>query len=267
MKKIILVIFSLFLLTSCGSSTDNLTFDTANLLTREELVTYVKNPSDEAKGKSTVFGAQISNDVGEEGDKHYYQVMLDPENYDLNIIIDVPKDQKLNIDQYILVEGVIAGDFKGENLLGGVVTNLYVETNSVKESSFIDAIAPALETININQTKSQHGVDIIIDKIEISNIDTRLFVEINNNSKEKISIYSFNFKLVAGGKNYSEEFMYHDEYDNIDTDLAPNTSTSGIITYLPLSIEELSNFIIMIDSPYSDNWELNFEDYIFEITK
>lgn len=267
MKKVILVISILFILVGCGSNGHDLTFDESNLISHEKLVENIKNPSKEDVGKSVAFGAMVNNDVGEEGDKHYYQLTLDPVNYELDVMIGVPKDQKLDTNQYVLVEGVIVGVFKGENVLGGEVVNLQITTESVKNSTFIEAIAPAIETVEINQTKDQHGVEILINKIELSEIDTRMYVEINNNSSDKVSIYSFDFKLVAGGKNYSEEFTLHSEYPDIDTDLAPNTSTSGIISFVPINTDDLSNFIIMVDSPYSENWELNFEDYVFEVVK
>lgn len=267
MRKLVILILASVMLFACGSKGQAISFDSENIISNEELITYIKNPSSADKGKSVKFGAKVSNDVGIEKDKHYYQLTLDPKNYDLDLIIDISEDQELNVDEYVIVEGVIGGEFKGENMLGGLVTNLFVSSTTVKKSSFIDAIAPAKETININQSLEQNGVEITVNKLEISDIDSRLYVEIVNNSSSTISIYSFNVKIVANGKNYSEEYSFTEDYPEIDSELAPNTNTSGIITYVPLDVESLSDFTIIFDRPYANDWNIDFEDYIFSIKK
>lgn len=259
MKRIVLIL--IIMLIGCGEKTDG--FNSKNIITREELLESINNPTEDDKGKSTVFGAQVAYDVGQDKDRHYYVVMLDPENYDHMFIIDVPKEE----GDYIIVEGVISGTFKGENMVGGPVTNLAVTSDNVEDSTYFDAIAPAIETIVINQTKSQNDLDITLEKIEISEVDTRLYVEVVNNSEDNVSIYPSDFTIVAGGKNYTEEYMFNDNYVDIDNKLAANTSTKGMIAYKPIAIESIEEFLIMVESPYSDNWDIDFEDFVLGVSK
>ena len=61
--------------------------------------------------------------------------------------------------------------------------------------------------------------------------------------------------------------MFNDNYVDIDNKLAANTSTKGMIAYKPIAIESIEEFLIMVESPYSDNWDIDFEDFVLGVSK
>lgn len=101
-------------------------------------------------------------------------------------------------------------------------------------------------------------------KLEFSEYDTRLYIKIENNSDSNVSLYSFDITMVIDGKNYIEEYSYYGDYPEIDSELTPNTHTEGIIAFKPLNFNDISKIRIIIDSPYSDNWDIEFQNYVFD---
>ncbi len=92
-----------------------------------------------------------------------------------------------------------------------------------------------------------------------------MHVEINNNSNDKVSIYSFSFKIIANGKNYEEEYNYNLEHEEIDSDLSPITITSGTIGYKAMDFDSIDSIQVIVEAPFSDNWDVDLTDYIFDM--
>ena len=198
MKRIILSLTVLFLLIGCGK--DSMKFNKNKVISHDEIMESIDSPKDDDKGKSVIIGAKVFTAIGQEQDRNYYAVFADPDNYEKSFMLDVPKEVKFNDNDYIPIEGIISGQYKGTNLMGGINNFLSISSENTIKSTYFEAIVPALETIEVNETKTQNDVDIIIEKVEGSAIDTRLYVEIKNNTNDKLSVYTNDFKIVANGK-------------------------------------------------------------------
>ncbi len=265
MKKWIMSLVLLLILAACGGSSESLSFNASELLSEEETRAVLRDPKDN-KGKSLEFAGLLFNIIDEEEDYIYAQVYLDFENFTNDIALKIPKSLGLNIttDTFVLGQGFIIGELSGENLLGGKVSMAAVEVDNMVMGSFQDTVAKPIKTVDLNLKQEQHGHVVILEKIEFSNYDTRLYVKAENHSQDKVSMYSFDIAMIINGKNYTEEYSFYGNYGDLDFELAPNTYTEAIIPFKVLNIDEVSTIKVIIDSPYSDNWDIEFQDYVFE---
>jgi hypothetical protein len=69
-------------------------------------------------------------------------------------------------------------------------------------------------------------------------------------------------KLLQDKQQYEEQGNWEAEYPEIQTDLLPGTTTSGIICF-PI-ISQTEDFTLYIDGS-SDNWDEEIEQYVFNI--
>ncbi|HDX9580272.1 TPA: hypothetical protein ROX88_003905 [Bacillus pseudomycoides] len=68
---------------------------------------------------------------------------------------------------------------KGENMVGGKITAPVVKAKSATKAEYKDAFSPTKKAIDVNQKVSQNGYDITVNKIEIADEETRVYVTAN----------------------------------------------------------------------------------------
>lgn len=267
MKKILVILGFLMLLFACGGNSNIIEFNESEMLIDSEAKSALKNPS-ENKGVSVELSGYVFNIIEEDSNYVYTQVYQDFENYKDDVVLKIPKTvlSSLESDSFILAQGVILGEMKGENLLGADLKLATVEVDNIYVGKYEETVARAIKEFVINEKQSQHGQTITIEKIEFSDYDTRLFINIKNDGDYKVSTYTFDFSMIINGRNYTHEYSFYADYPELDSELNPNTYTDGILGFKKLDFNEINEIKIIVDRPYSDNWEIDFEDYIFEIT-
>lgn len=267
MKKLFVVLVIMSMLVACSGGSGTTTFSSKNLLSPEETKTALRNPEDN-KGESVELSGYIFNLIDEDDEYIYAQIYQDFENYKEDAVLKIPKEVTTDVDEekFIYGQGVILGEMKGENLFGGDLTTSVVEIDNILIGDFKDTVAKTNKEHQINMELTQHNHTVVIDKIEFSDYDTRLYVKINNDSDAKVSLSTYDFTFVINGKNHKEDYSYYGEYPEIDSELNPNTHTDGIISFEPIDYEAGADVKIVVDSPYSDNWDNEFHDYIFDFT-
>ena len=70
---------------------------------------------------------------------------------------------------------------------------------------------------------------MVVNKIEASPDETRVYVTVNNQSADDFSFYSFSAKLVANGQ--SIKSSYSGDYDEPTSDVVAHSRTSGVIVF------------------------------------
>ncbi|WP_342566710.1 hypothetical protein MKY09_11620 [Psychrobacillus sp. FSL K6-4046] len=171
----------------------------------------------------------------------------------------------MNDGDYVKVDGVIEDEFEGENMLGGVVIAPVMNAKSLEVISYIDAVAPTLETLTTGETIDQHGFVVQVDKIEFAEPHTRLYVTVTNNTNDNISFYTHSIKLVSNGTQYEEETDYEADFPDLQSDILPGISTSGVVTFPAL--DSATTEIQVHAEGYSQNYEIDIEPFIFKVTK
>lgn len=271
MKKLFLVIICLvlfFSLSACGSDnqeTDsNSPTDESKMLSEQEFVQMYSDPKS-FKGDGVEFYAQVFMPVERDEDGIYIQAYADPKNMDMNMIIGI-KDSNIDVEDgdIIYVKGEVFDEFVGENAFGATLSMPQILADTIEKADYSIAFAPAIHTINIDDQIDQHGYVLTISKIEIAESETRIFVDVTNNTKDSISFYTFNMRLIQENKQFEEEMNYEADYPEPQSDLLPGISTEGVITFPPIN-PDLKEAKIVFEG-HSDNWELDFEPFVFEVT-
>lgn len=186
----------------------------------------------------------------EDGDKPYVVSYTNP-------------DFEINVDDYLLVTGVVAGSLDGENAFGAGVNRVAIKANYVEQSDRVSLFEPEIESKIIDQTNSQHNFSVTVDRIVRSKNETRLYLSVNNATNSEVSLYVSQAKIVQKGQQYEEKYTYEDTM--LPSSYKPRVVASGHITFPAL--KDLNDIEIYIDEPYSydRNYDITWNEIVFDV--
>lgn len=262
----------LYLISGCSSSTPSSTpsvepSNTPEAVVQEPLtdaeVKMMYSAPDEYKGALVELSGVVFNTVEYDEDGVYFQMWGDPENSDLNTIVTYPDPNfALESDQYVKITGTVMGEFTGTNAFGGEISAAVVTADTLEISTYQDVVSPTLATASADvPTVEQLGYSITIQKAELAENETRLYISATNNGSANFIIYSFNMTIVQDGHQYEEESNYDADYPELQSDIRPSVTTEGIVTFPAL---ENAPFQLIIEAR-SDDWDEDIQDYVFNL--
>lgn len=213
------------------------------------------------------FNGQVFIEPERDSDGTYLQVYADPENHEKNIIVGVEDpDFDVETEDYVAVRGVITGAIEGENLVGGHVKAPTVLAENIEIIDYTDAISPAIETIDVDDSVDQHGFIVHVDKIEIAENMTRVYVDITNNTDDQINFYTFNARLIIDDEQLEEDSNFYDTgLPELDSEILPDVKSEGVIIFPPIEPETES--LTFYGEGSSDNFDLDIEPFEFELER
>jgi hypothetical protein len=250
--------------TSCGGDSESSSSSTAAETSTEaegvpgsESVTFTlanwdllaSSPEDYKGARVNVVGKVFTAPERDEG-AVYFQMYADPKNSEWNTIVAYP-DSSLRVrqDDFVRVKGEVTGGYTGENAFGGEVTAPTITADTVSVVDATAAASPATTTLG-RATSTQHGITLLVRKVELADDETRVFLKIRNASSSKFSFYGSSGKAVQRGRQFESE--YNSDYPELSTDLLPGASTSGVIVFPPLDPKGLTLHL----EGSSDNYEI-----------
>ena len=262
----------LYLISGCSSSTPSSTpsvepSNTPEAVVQEPLtdaeVKMMYSAPDEYKGALVELSGVVFNTVEYDEDGVYFQMWGDPENSDLNTIVTYPDPNfALESDQYVKITGTVMGEFTGTNAFGGEISAAVVTADTLEISTYQDVVSPTLATASADvPTVEQLGYSITVQKAELAENETRLYISATNNGSANFTIYSFNMTIVQDGHQYEEESNYDADYPELQSDIRPSVTTEGIVTFPAL---ENAPFQLIIEAR-SDDWDEDIQDYVFNL--
>lgn len=268
---LLLVVVLAIVLIGCGSSNDNNDNNEAKETAPSKKEYIDESEIDDAlsdgeayKGKWIVITGKVFN-VDKDGSSMALQAYYDVEDYDQPFIVYVEKNKVDSVkqDDYIKVDGQIAGKFEGENFIGGEISNLLINADSIEVGTYDTIAAPPETTLDVNQTIDQSGLALTITKVEFSKKDTRVYITANNSSGYNASIYTGSAKAIQDGQQFEYEYNYEVEDQSID-ELLAGASKDGVIRFKPLDPGKPLQIII---EAYSDNYDIEMNDFVFDISQ
>lgn len=205
-----------------------------------------------------VFGTVEYDDSGV-----YFQMWGDPENSDMNTVVAyLDPDFELEDGQYVKLHGEVADVFEGENMLGGTIIAPTILASSLEISTYQDVVAPTVATASAaTPTIDQLGYEVTVQKAELAEKETRLYVSVANNGSSEFSVYSFNMVIIQDGTQYEEEMNFYADYPELQSDILPGVTTEGIVTFP--AIEQAPFQVIIEGSTY--NWDEDINNYVFDM--
>ncbi len=276
MKKSVLVFvfccLLVFALTACSKNTsapaeksntnnEQQSEKAGKLLNKQEFEKMFSDPKN-YKGAKVKFYARVFLDPEKDG-KGLLLAANAEDSRSKSVFIKVKKlKETIKDEDIIYVSGTVKGKYDSENTVGGKTSDPMIEADKVEKSDFATAFAPALKTVEVNKNVNQNGYDIKINKIEIADKETRVYVEVTNNTNAKISFYDTESKLLIN--NQQLEPIRNDEadYPEVQFDILPGAKTQGIICFPKIS---QSGSMQAHFEGASDNYDLEFQPFVFDI--
>ena len=226
------------------------------------------NP-DQFKGKYVFLTGQLLDAPEKNGNTVTLQAWYDTKNYSQNFIVYTNEtDESFSSNDYIIVDGIVDGELKGENYFGEEVTAPLITDAKVTKSTYKDVVAPTVSEILPNATAEQKGFTVSVEKVEYSDVETRVYMTVANNTNESISFGAYDIKILLDNKQINidnaSSSMYDGNYPELSYDIAAGASTSGVLVF-PI-IEQGQDFQIIVPDIFSDNYEEEFSDMKIDIS-
>ncbi len=248
---VVAVIVILFIILDNGEIVDDgASYSKDTLLSEEETSKMFSNTADYI-GQSVNLYGQIFNEASSDDSGTFFQMFCDPENGDKNVMIYVEGGYKVKTDNIVLVKGVVTDTYTGDNAFGAEITGPIVSAKSVEDASYADAFAPALKTVDSGAKLEVAKIQIVVDKVEFAESETRLFVTVNNESSGNTDISTYSASITQGGKQYDYQENYDAKYELLPDSIKPGVSASGVLVFP--SIEQ-SDFKFIFDVNTGDDW-------------
>ncbi len=242
MRKFLIIFLCLSLMIAfvgCGSEQTAAPDNTNNEPTiTNENVSLLVSEGDEHKNAKVELTGHVFLTPEKDSNGIYFQMYSDVKNDDINTLVGYEDPNfELNDGDYVVVKGIFKETQTAENAFGGQLTLPVVIADSVEIKSYMDVVAPAIHTIDVNETQDHSGYVLTVDKIEFTESESRVYVTIKNNTSEKIHFYTFNSKGIQGNKQLEEQENYDADYEEPQSEILPGIETSGIIAFEPFDYE------------------------------
>lgn len=257
------------MLAACGSSNEGSTSEEKVYLEDSQIQQLFTDP-EQFKGKyAKLSGVLLANPEADSDGSMALQIFYDTQNYDQNFIVYTDNaDASLKSGDYVKVDGKVRGKFTGQNAMGAEISIPAIENAAVTKSTYMDVVAPTTAALEPNVSAEQHGITASVDKIEYSDLETRVYMTVKNDSSDNVSLDVYGIKLIMDGQQIAQDdnsaSSFNGNYAELNYDIAAGASSSGILVFP--AIEQKKDFQVVLSNVISDNYELDFDTYTLNIS-
>ena len=273
MRKILSVIgiLSLLLVSACGGNDSAETnaeekeaeAKVEGVVAQEEFDHMYSNPKD-YKGYEVEFTGQVFVEPERDEEGTYLQVYAKPEDYEQNVLVAFNEsDFDVKIDDYVKIAGIVEDEFEGENMMGGAVNAPLVEANAIEVVDYITAVSPTVKEIEVDETMDQHGMEVNVQKIEIAEEETRVYINVANNTDDTVYFDTYSTKLVTGSNQLESTDNFESDLPEVQYDILSGVESEGVLTFP--AIDENTDSLTLHAEGHSDDYELDFDPFVFEV--
>lgn len=190
------------------------------------------------------------------------QVYEDIKNYDNSTLIYIDdKDFEVGSKEFIKVKGKVADMSEESSIFGGKYSTPTIFAVEYSTLDYKDAVAPTLKEVEVNETQTQLGYSITVQKVEFAEEETRVYLKVNNNGSAKFDLYTYSSKVVQNGHQHETETNFDADYPKIQTELLKGVETEGVIIFPKLEQSDMD----IVFSGSSENYDERIEDYTFKV--
>ena len=256
-------------LAGCGGGSSAQDSAQREYIGEDEIDAMFTNP-DNYKGKWVKLPGKTLNASSKDGDTTTIQAYYDITTYDRTYVVhsDTTTDSFAS-GEYILVDGMIDGTFTGKNMMGSTLTLPLISNAEISKSSYIEVVAPATSSIEPAVSVTQNDVVFSCDKVEYSDVETRVYLTINNPTPESVNFGVYNICLLVNGRQVDQDssnmakYEDPDDYPDLSYSLIAGASTTGVLLFPKMDASEA--FQIVIPNIYCDDYTVTFEDVTLDI--
>lgn len=262
-KRIFKLLIALLLLSSlligCSSGEDNKTTNgkySGDIIETEEEFREMYFDPDKYSGANIEFPIRIIGGLGRgESGPRLQGLAYDKDN--LSVAIEIDTNIDLNSRDIAIVKGQVEG-VEGE----GRISLVNIKADSIEKVDYVSAFSPAIKTVEINEEIDQDGYVMGVEKIEFAEKETRIYINVINNTEDNIRFSNYQSKLIQGSNQFKEKEEYNRDYPEIDSEVFPGVTEEGIIVFPKIDREEDIRLYLV---GRSDDFDIKYEPFIFEI--
>jgi hypothetical protein len=192
-----------------------------------------------------------------------FQINTNKDATDGNTIIVGVPSLKVQKNDYVRVEGKVVDMYEGKNAFGATLRVPRVLATSVTVVSREDVIAPALKKYVVDQTQTQRGLAITLQKVELAAGETRVYLSVANQSTEKASVYTSNARLVQGSRQLETRSVYDTGYPSMPSDLLAGVVAPAVIVFD--AVDPAAAFRVVWDGPRAGSYSVKFDPYQWSV--
>lgn len=261
MRKSILVAVLCLIVLVAGCSNQSVQSTSTEVLNNSD-VAQMLSESGKYEGAAVELTGRVFVNPERNSDMIAIQMFMDPKSSSGNVIVQYSKpDCQVKKDDYIKVTGTFEKVFEGQNAFGAKISAPLVKAANIEIVSYEEVMAPTIKEIQSGQTIDQMGLVIKVEKIEIASEETRVYVNVKNNTANKAYISIYDAKMVQNGKQFKRQDNYLAKYPQLPYDMLANVEASGIIVFEPIDAKsKTASFQI---EAHSDDYSAKFNPYIF----
>ncbi len=216
-------------------------------------------------GSNVVIRGKVSQVVGTSGSQSQFTIQT---NADAIVgertLIAVRTNPGVTEDQWVRVEGLLNSYFNTQNLLGSEIRLPVVFAHNVTVITRADAV-PSILTVLVDQNITRHGLTITLERLEVADSETRLYISAKNDSPNNASLYTYDAVLVQGTRQIKSKTLFGQDIGEPDTTLVSGTETQGVLLYEPVSPVN-SPIKLIWQGPRTDDYSLTFPDWEWVIS-
>ena len=227
-----------------------------------ELTNEVYTNAQKYKGYHINIKGKVFQVMSDNGSVKGIQIWIDPDTCEQNMMIYYNTDAEIKQGDYVICSGYIDSIAEYKNAYDAKLYAPLVISSDLVKATYIDVMSPTTETITPeNLKREKYGYSISIDKIEFAEKETRVYATVKNNGKALLNIGDA--VIVQNGKQYNSTDNYEADYEEIPYEIVKGVSSSGIVLFPAISIND---FELTIDV-HSDDYDEEIDKFIFKISK
>ena len=263
-SMLLVLVISLLFLTGCGgssSTSSDSSLSNTKVLSKAEF-DQLYSDSIKFQGRRVDFFARIFVEPVKDNKGTYIKAYADDDHSKVTIIgINDPQLGVKNGD-IINVTGVV-GKFEGEKSFVKELKAPSIIASEIEKSDYSPAFAPAIKTSLVNKEINQNGYILKLNKVEFAEKETRVFININNSTKDKIKFDNLNANITQGNNQIKKLSNPNEKVAEINSYILPGEVQNGVLIFDPVQVNG-EKLIIMFKGD-SDNMNVHFTTFIFDI--
>lgn len=216
-------------------------------------------------GSSVDIRGSVTQVISTSATESQFAIKTSPElSIGENTIILAGTNLQLAEDQWVRVQGVLHSYWNSEHTFGTELNLPVVDAHSVTVITR-EEVFPAIRAVPVDQSISQHGLIITLEKLEITDSETRLYIHAKNTSPDKAFLYAQDAVLVQGTQQIKRKYVYDQKVEEPDTTLVSGTETQGVLLFEPASPDS-SPVKLVWEGPHTDDYSLTFDDWEWKMS-
>ena len=229
-----------------------------------ELTDEVYTNVDEYLGYHVNVKGKVFQNLGDNGEIGGVQVWFDPDNCEQNLMIHYTTDEALKDGDYVICTGYIKDLHTYTNTYGAEMSVPLIYSTDLRSATYIEVMSPTISTITPeNLTYEKYGYSIGVEKIELAENETRVYLSATNNGNSTLYVDAASSIIVQDGKQFNSETNYEANYEQLPYTLSKGATASGIVAFPAIGDGEF-NYVIDL---HSNNYEEQFETVTFKLGK